>query len=281
MLRSAGEPVRLLETRLSDTAGLVAAVRDVSVIYHCAARSTDWAPWNSFYESNVTGVENLLAAAAQSTSLRRFVHVSTTDVYGYPRIPCDETHPTVDVGLPYNCTKILGDTLVRGSSLPFTIVRPATIYGPRGKDFATTIAAHLRQGTMAVIDGGRTPGGFCYVDNVAAAMIAAASQEAAIGQIYNISDGTHMTWRAYVDAIADGLGTRRAWINLPAALAFPLARAFEMLPGRPMLTRHAVYLLSRNQEYPAARAHRDLGPPAVSIEDGIARTVAWLRNLSV
>ncbi|MCU1258316.1 MAG: Sterol-4-alpha-carboxylate 3-dehydrogenase (decarboxylating) [Bryobacterales bacterium] len=269
--------MRVLTTRLSDTGALAQAVQDVSVIYHCAARSTDWAPWRSYYESNVMGVQNLLEAAAKAPTLRRFVHVSTTDVYGYPLVPCSESEPTRDVGLPYNRTKILGDELVRRSNLPFTIIRPATIYGPRGKDFATTIATHLRQGTMAVIDGGRAPGGFCYVDNVVDAMIAAAHSGAALGQAYNLSDGTQVNWRIYVDGIARGIGTRRAWIDIPATLAFPLARAFEILPGRPMLTRHAVYLLSRNQEYPAAKAQRDFGyTPRVSINEGMARTIEWL-----
>jgi nucleoside-diphosphate-sugar epimerase len=260
-------------------AALAQAVQDVSIVYHCAARSTDWAPWPSYYESNVTGVQNLLDACARAPNLRRFLHISTTDVYGYPHVPCDESQPTRDAGLPYNRTKILGDERVRNSKLPFTVIRPATIYGPRGKDFATTIATHLRQGTMAVIGGGRAPGGFCYVDNVVDAMIAAANSEATLGQVYNLSDATNIDWRTYVDAIARGIGARRAWIDIPTSLAFPLARAFEFLPGRPMLTRHAVYLLSRSQEFPIAKARHDFGyAPAISFDEGLARTTAWLNS---
>lgn len=227
----------------------------------------------------MTGVQNLLDAAARVPKLQRFLHISTTDVYGYPHVPCDETQPTRDAGLPYNQTKILGDELVRASSLPFTIIRPATIYGPRGKDFATTIATHLRQGTMAVIGGGRVAGGFCYVDNVADAMIAAANSQTTLGQVYNLSDATDIDWRTYIDAIARGIGTRRAWIDIPVALAFPLARVFELIPGRPMLTRHAVYLLSRSQEFPIGKARRDFNyQPVVPFDEGVARTVAWLKT---
>lgn len=254
-------------------------MQGASIVYHCAARSTDWAPWPDYYESNVTGVQNLLDAAARVPGLRRFLHISTTDVYGYPRVPCDESQPTNDVGLPYNRTKILGDESVRASALPFTIVRPATIYGPRGKDFAITIATHLRQGTMAVIGGGHAPGGFCYVDNVVDAMIAAANSDVTLGEVYNLSDATNIDWRTYIDAIAKGIGTRRAWIDIPTPLAFPLARAFELLPGRPMLTRHAAYLLSRSQEFPIAKARRDFGyQPAVAFEEGLARTISWLNS---
>jgi len=51
------------------------------------------------------------------------------------------------------------------------------------------------------------------------------------------------------------------------------------LPGRPLLTRHAVYLLSRNQEYPAERARRELDfAPEVGFAEGIARAVEWLQR---
>ncbi len=83
-----------------------------------------------------------------------------------------------DVGLPYNRTKIQGEEAVwrahREHGLPVTVVRPATIYGPRGKDFVVEIANLLRQRMMLLIDGGRARGGFTYVDNVAQAMMDAA-----------------------------------------------------------------------------------------------------------
>jgi nucleoside-diphosphate-sugar epimerase len=260
-------------------------------VFHCAACSSDWAPRRVFEEANVTGVSNLLAAARRAGGIARFVHVSTTDVYGYPHEPCAESHPAVDAGLPYNSTKCAGEALVWAAAregLPVTVIRPATIYGPRSKDFAVEIAKHIRAGSMLVIDHGRAPGGFAYVDNVAGAMIAAAEAGATAGRAYNIADGTGATWRMYVDALADGLGRRRPWLDLPSAIALPLARTMEAvhgalhLPGRPLLTRHAVLLLSRNQEYPADAARRDFGfAPAISLKEGIARTVEWLNKQRV
>lgn len=277
--------IKLTSGSLTDRESLAAAVRGVSHIYHCAACSTDWARWDVYYEANVAGVRNLLDAASCEPSLERFVHVSTTDVYGYPRVPCDESGTLMDVGLPYNRTKLLGETLVREASLPWTVLRPATIYGPRGKAFASDIAGLLRQGMMAVIEGGRSRGGFCYVDNAAQAIIDASASPTTQKRLYNLTDGTGVTWRQYVDALAHGLGTRRAWINLPGSLAFAVARAMEApyrflrAPGRPLLTRHAVYLLACDQEFPADAARHDFGfHPSVSFEEGVARTVAWLRE---
>jgi nucleoside-diphosphate-sugar epimerase len=285
----AGLPVEVVEGSLADAQALAAAVRGITHIYHCAGCSTDWAPEAAFFAANVEGVRNLLAAAAGAGSLRRLLHVSTTDVYGYPCAPCDESHPTADAGLPYNHTKRLGEQCVwearRNTGLPVTVVRPATIFGPRGRAFTAHIAEHIRRGSMAVIDGGRAPGGFCYVDNAVRAMIQAATAPRAEGRAYNIADGSGKTWREYVDALADALGKRRPMLSLPSAVALPLARSLEAchralrLPGRPLLTRHAVYLLSRNQEYPAERARREFGfTPKVGFAEGVARAVEWLER---
>jgi oxidoreductase len=282
-------PIRFVHSDLSDKDKLQDAVRDVSVIYHCAACSTDWARWRTYYGANVLGTENLLAAAQTAKDFARFVHVSTTDVYGYPDRPCQEEYSLTDVGLPYNRTKILGETAVRraqqGSSLPITILRPATIYGPRGKAFVLDIAELLRQGLMAYVSSGRCTGGFTYVDNVAEAMIQAATRPETLGQAYNISDGTDATWREYVSGLANGLGFRAPRIDLPFAVAMSLARVMEFphgglrVPGRPLLTRHAVYILGKDQEFPSEKAKRDFNfSPKITLQEGIERSVEWLKS---
>ncbi len=284
----AGYPVEVVRCGLNDPQRLPEALRDVTHIYHCAACATDWAPWSAYYEANVAGTRNLLQAALRAPELQRFLHVSTTDVYGYPQTPCDETHPVTDIGLPYNRSKCRGERWVweaAESGLLVTVVRPATIYGPRSKTLGSDIATLIRQRLMALIDHGRTRGGFCYVDNAVDAMIAAASARETIGQAYNIADATDATWKSYVDVIADGLHCPRPWIDMPAAAAFALANILEAphrwlrIPGRPLLTRHATLLLCRDQEYPIGKAKRDFGfRPAVTFEEGMARMVQWLRD---
>ena len=286
-----GESIRVVRGSLTDAAALRQAVEGVTEIYHCAAASTDWAKETVFYDSNVRGTEALLEAAAGAASLRRFLHVSTTDVYGYPLLPGAEDSALLDAGLPYNQTKRLAELAVwqagRDHGLPVTIVRPATIYGPRGKAFVTDIAALLRDRLMLLIDGGRRRGGFIYVDDVATAMIAAAREQRTQGQAYNLCDGAGGTWREYVDGLADELKLRRPWLNLSYAAAAGLARAMEMpwtlfagLGGRPLLTRHAVVLLGRDQEFPTAKARADFGfAPAISLREGLRRSAEWLRSL--
>ena len=284
-------PLRVVRGSLTDAAALQEAMDGATEIYHCAAASTDWAKIAVYVESNVRGTEALLEAATYVKSLRRFLHVSTTDVYGYPERPGMEDAPLLDAGLPYNQTKRLAELAVwkagQDLGLPVTVVRPATIYGPRGKAFVTDIAALLRDRLMLLIDGGHRRGGFIYVDDVAAAMIAAANQQCTLGQAYNLCDGAGGTWREYVDGLADELQLKRAWLNLPYSAAAALARVvkipwtlFPGLGGRPLLTQHAVVLLGRDQEFPTARAKADFGfAPVVSLREGLGRSAEWLRGL--
>jgi len=276
---------------LADNAAVKKAVCEATHIFHCAAASTDWAPEKVYVESNVKGTEMLLLAAREARQLQRFVHVSTTDVYGYPEVPCSETGAMRDVGFPYNRTKILAEEAIwraaREDGLPVTVFRPATIYGPRGRAFVTDLADLLQKRQMVYIDGGRAPGGFLYVDNAVDAMIAAASFPGARGETYNLTDGTGVSWKEYVASLAEGLGCKAPWINLSYPAAMAIAGVMEApyrwvksLPGRPMLTRHAVALLGKDQEFPSDKARSELGNfSQVSLQEGVARSVAWLKGL--
>ena len=288
-LRHLPSSIRVVRGDLLDRGSVQEAVQGVTNIYHCAACSTDWAPRQTYYGANVLGTQNLIDAAQRLPGLRRLLHVSTTDVYGYPETPCAEDHSLVDAGLPYNQTKGKGEAIVwrayREHGLPITILRPATIYGPRGKDFTLEIASLLRQRLMTYIDGGASPGGFTYVDNVAQAMLDAAESADTIGEAYNIADGTGATWKRYLTLFAEQLGTKPPWINLSFRTALVIARTMEAphrylgLRGRPLLTQHAVRLLGRNQEFPIAKARSSFGfAPAISLEEGVRRSVAWLRD---
>jgi nucleoside-diphosphate-sugar epimerase len=285
-----GLPIEVVRVDLVEGPELNQAMQDVSHVFHCAGCSTDWATPETYHAANVAGTRAILLASRHAGTLQRFLHISTTDVYGYPRTACDETFPHTYVGLPYNETKCLGESAVweahEKAGLPVTILRPATIYGPRGTAFVSDIVQLLREGTMALFDSGRTRGGFCYVDNVADAMIAAATSEKTIGRVYNITDATDVTWKEYVTLLADGLELKRPWLNLPSAIALHLGRALETghrmlpLPGRPLLTRHAVLLLSRDQEYPVTRAREDFGfEPRVSFAEGMERSIAWMKDV--
>lgn len=307
MLRSHGEEVRALVRTERDAAALTArgvrcvigglddkpriteAAKGVRHIFHCAGLSSDWGDWASFYESNVVGVANLLEVAERLPHLARLVHVSTTDVYGYPEVACDERAAMRDVALPYNRSKCMGEQLVqrahRETGLKTTIVRPASIYGPRSKDFVVEVARTLVAGLMPVIDGGHARAGLVYVDDVVTAMLDATASPAAVGGIYNLRHPEDVTWRAFFEAFAARLLARPRFVSLGGRLAFRIGAALERLHRllasrrRPLMTRHAVQIFGRDQGFDIEHAKRDLGfAPRFDLDAGLDRTMAWLEG---
>jgi len=284
-----GLDIEFAEGALTDRSSLDRAMEGITRVFNCAGMSADWGRWEDFFAANVAGVENVLEAAAAAGTVTRVVHVSTTDVYGYPEIPCAETYGPHDVGYPYNRSKGMGDRIALDFSarrgLPVTVVRPVSIFGPRSKDFVVEIGTLLVGGEMMTVSGGTSPAGLVYVDDVVQAMMALADAPEAAGQAFNVRDPSKMDWRTYIDKLADGMGVKRAKMNFPSWLAMGVGRAFELAYGlvkaesRPLLTRHAVALLYRDQAYPIDKLQKTVGyTPAVGVDAGIERTIEWLHT---
>jgi len=171
------------------------------------------------------------------------------------------------------------------TGLPVTVVRPATIIGPRSKDWVVELSKLLRMRAVVTLDGGRTSAGLVYVDDVAYAMIALAEDPSAASKAFNVVDPNVMTWRDYFDLIADGIGAPRPKIDLDSRLATAIAMGNEALyrllqmRKRPWLTRHVVLLLSRDQGYRVERLLSHVAHfPATGIASGLAQTIDWLRQ---
>jgi nucleoside-diphosphate-sugar epimerase len=283
--------VELAYGDLTDAPFLRTAVQGVDRVYHCAALAADWGySWSTFRAINVTGTGNLLEAAVEA-GVSRFIYVSTSDVYGYPDYPADETAPYRLRGWPYGDTKIEAEqrvwALYQKHSLPITVVRPVSIYGPRSNSFVLEIAELLKKGSLLHIGRRGKPAGLAYVTNVVDVLLRAADSEKSIGQAYNASDGSDISWRQYVDQLAKIVGMPSPRLVIPHRPAYLAGWLMERVYGalrietRPLLTRMAVELWSTDQGFPIEKARRELGyEPEVGFDDGMRRVEAWLREVN-
>jgi nucleoside-diphosphate-sugar epimerase len=263
---------------------------------------SDWGRPADYESTNFRGTALLLDAAvaqmrkaesSKTAPFIRFVHVSTTDVYGYPAAGAgDESTPLVDTGLPYNRTKVLEELSVveyqKSDKLPTTIIRPVNVYGPRGRDFVVEVLDNILAGTGPLVGGGNHPCGITYVDHVVAATVRSATLPKAVNEVYNVMDVDEplLTWRTFGNAMADAAKARRPWLYIPFFIAFYLGWFLEIVYGiigkfdsRPLLTRHAAYILGHTAKCDASKAVRELGYPCVakpvSLEEGVRRSVDW------
>jgi nucleoside-diphosphate-sugar epimerase len=267
-------------------ASLAAAIEGCRFVIHCAGLASDWGRWEDFREANDYGVARLLNAC-EAISLGRFVHISTTDVYGYPdRDGLDETTPLYDRGLPYNSTKISGELRVWaaiGAGLPATVIRPGSIYGPRSMTMGVEIVRYLRSGAP-LVRSGRVNAGLVYVENSVDLILAAMTHPAAVGTAFHSVDEGGQTWRDYFAALCNALNLRMPRWSVPRAVAYGLGALSEEYgrrmgyTSRPLITRTAVEIIGTRQGFSMGRARELLGfSPVIGFEEGVSRTAAWLR----
>jgi nucleoside-diphosphate-sugar epimerase len=285
-LRELGVELRI--GNLMDNSTLAAAAQGVERIFHCAALMRDWGAAEDFDYANVQGVRNILAAATRA-GVARFIYLSTTDIYGFPGRPVPESERPSPRGIPYADSKVEGEALVwnhyRRVGLPVTIIRPATVYGPRSQLLVVAMIQALRRHRLPLIDQGQHVVGLTYVGNLIDALMLAAEREESLGQAYNISDGSKVSWAEYLDALADAAHLPHASRNYSHDRAFMLATLWESyyrLLGRqerPPLTRLLVEWMGTDQDFPIAKAAQDLGyRPRVSFAEGLRHTVDWLNH---
>jgi nucleoside-diphosphate-sugar epimerase len=283
--------VELVNGDLRDIESLKVATHGVERVYHCAALAADWGDWADFRAVNVTGVRNLLEASLES-GVGKFIHVSTTDVYGHPDYPADESAPHRLRGWQYGDTKTEGEKLVwdyhRQRGLPVTVIRPANIYGPRSTSFVLEVVDLLKTDSMVHIGDGTKPAGLIYVTNVVDLMLLAADNENSVGQAYNATDGSDITWRQYVNRMAEITGLPAPRIVIPHRLAYFGGWLMETtysalhIQSRPLLTRMFAELFSTHQGFSIEKARRELGyTPKVDFAEGMRRVEAWLRETNV
>jgi nucleoside-diphosphate-sugar epimerase len=271
---------------LTDPASLRRAVAGVDRVFHCAAVVSDWGDPAVFCAVNVSGTGHLLAAALDA-GVKKFVHVSSTEVYGHPDYPATEDAPYRYRGWPYCDTKIDAEKQAWAWSrrgLPLTVVRPATVYGPRSATIVEFVEL-LKGGQMMLVAGGRKNAGLCYVGNLCDALLLVGKPDVGLGRAYNLSDGLDVTWGQFTNELAAILGMGPVRRSLPRGLAYAAGRLMEgwararKQASRPLMTRMAVELVGTNQGFPGDRARRELSwRPRINFAEGMRHVESWLRE---
>jgi 2-alkyl-3-oxoalkanoate reductase len=279
--------VEIIEGDLRDPAAVRRALAGADIVYHCAARVSDWGPWSTFEEEAVTATRNLVEAC-RSEKVSRLLHISTISVYGHPHIaPGELITEETPLGQKfwlwdyYPRSKLMAEQLA-WEYPQVTVVRPSWIYGPRDRVTMPRIIPALQRGGVPIIGSGTNLLNIIYVSDVAAGAILAANNPAAQGQAFNLCSDGEVTQQVMVNTMTDALGLPRVTKHVPFRLALSgafLSEAFARLcrfKNPPRITRRAIFLIGRPTYYSTAKAKTQLGwQPRVNIGDGVRRAFAW------
>jgi nucleoside-diphosphate-sugar epimerase len=263
-VEAAGAMVHSLDLATDD---LSSVVTGVDAVFHLAAQPglSAGTTFDDYVKNNVTATGRLLAAIEASRGSPRFLHVSTSSVYG-AEATGDETTLPAPTSV-YGVTKLAAEQLAlarhREGALRACSLRIFSVYGPRerpDKFYAKLIRSILRGEEIPVHEGSESHvRSFSFVGDIVAGMLAALDRwDVASGEIWNIGSDVETTTGDGL-ALVERLTARRARVvHVPKR------------PGDQLRTRANI-----------DKARRLLGySPATSLEEGLRAEIAWFENRS-
>ena len=285
-----------VEQTLGDLAQLADVERAVSgcdVVFHVAAKAGVWGRYSAFFDTNVTGTENVIAACKKH-GVRRLVYTSTPSVVhaGKDVEGANEALPyPKHFEAAYSETKAKAEKALlaaNGPDLATVSLRPHLIYGPGDPHLVPRIIEAARKGKLRRIGSRPVKVDVTYIDNAAQAHLDAADRldigTVPAGKAYFISNGEPVELWPFIDRILVEAGAPPVTRSVSAWKAKLAGRFLEYvywllpLPGEPPMTRFVASQLSTSHWYDISAARRDLGyVPTVSVEEGLKRLGERLR----
>jgi farnesol dehydrogenase len=274
-----GLPGTAIDGDVRDREALERAAAGCDAVSHSAALVSIWRRRRAdFDDVNVGGLRNVLAAA-RALRIPRVLYTSS-----FVALP-PRGHTAPIEANDYQRTKVEADRLAHEAVLdgaPVIRVYPGVVYGPgsftEGNLVGRLIADHLNRKLPGLI-GPEHPWSYSYVDDVAAGHCAALERGAPGGR-YALG-GENAPQRRVFEIVRRITG-RRPPMRIPFPVATMLGAAEELrvgvFGGTPLVTRGAVEIFRHDWSLDSREAVRELGYTMTPLEDGLARTVASIRD---
>ncbi len=283
------ERIHFIELNLSNEQQLTEQLRghEFDYVVH-AAGVTKCIDQADFRRINTEGTQHLVRALiALAMPLRRFVFVSSLSVFGAIREqqPYEEIRET-DTPQPntaYGRSKLEAEQWLEGVNIPYVILRPTGVYGPRERDYFL-MAKSIKQHSDFAVGYKRQDITFVYVDDVVQAVFLAC-EKGQTGRKYFLSDGQVYQSTTFSDLIREELG-HPWWIRITAPIwVLRVVTFFGDLIGRmtgkiSALNNDKYHILrQRNWRCDIEPARRELGyEPRVQLAEGVRRTIRWYKD---
>jgi nucleoside-diphosphate-sugar epimerase len=256
------------------------AMRGVTHVFHLAVAMREGGKSDEFFERvNLEGTRRLLEAAGAG-KVERFVYCGTIGIYGHraPGITTEASplHP----GNIYERTKVAAEALVRelapARRLPYTILRPADVYGPRDQRLLKLFKG-VNAGRFPLFGDGSGRRHMVYVDDVVSAFFAACEQRSAVGEGMIVAGPRPCTLRELIEEVRRATGSPRFGRRLPLAPMLAAAALVEdvcqALKVDPPIYRRRMDFFTSDSAFDTTRARQLLGwAPKVELDEGVRRT---------
>lgn len=248
----------------------ISLVKNQEIIFHLAALISipySYTAPASYFQTNVLGTVNLLEAA-RLEKIKRFVHISTSEVYGTALYtPIDEKHP-LQPQSPYSASKIGADnaalSFYNTFGLPVSIARPFNNFGARQSArgvIPTIISQLLSDKTKCVSLGSLKPiRDYTYVKDTAEGLIQIVKSEKTVGKILNIGTGDGHSIREIYKIISEISGKNKKIILDPKRIRPQNSEVWKLICDNRKLVKITGW------------------HPRTSFKNGLITTIEWIKS---
>jgi len=259
--------VKLINANIVNEDAVKSIVKDKEYIINNAALpfipDSYYMP-KKFFDVNVNATINLALAAIKEKKVKRFTHISSSEIYGTAKtIPMDENHVTLPQST-YAVSKLAGERVVftmhKEHHLPAVIIRPFNSYGPNITQpyIIPEIITQILKGDKVKLGNINAKRDFTYVSDTARAIILSLITDGIIGEVINVGSQRSYSIKELVNLISDLMGKK-------------ISIEMETSRFRP----YDVDVLICNYE----RANRLLNwKPEISIRQGLKETIEWIKK---
>ncbi|MGE8294568.1 MAG: NAD-dependent epimerase/dehydratase family protein [Pseudomonas sp.] len=272
---------------LGDAELAQALCQDVEAVVHCAGAVGVWGDYAQFHQANVTVTENIVDACLRQ-KVRRLVHLSSPSIYfdGKSHADIREEQLPTRFSDHYGKTKYLAEQQVFAAQefgLEVIALRPRFVTGAGDTSIFPRLIGMQRKGRLAIIGNGLNKVDFTSVHNLNDALLGSLQVGgAALGQVYNISNGAPVPLWDVVNYVLRRLELPPVTRHVPFPLAYAAATLNEgvcrLWPGRPepSLFRLGVAVMARDFSLNIDRARECLGyEPRASLWDALDEFCTW------
>ena len=270
--------IRMVEEDIRNPDKVRAAMEGVDMVVHCAAALPLYSE-EDILSTDVEGTRNVLAAAKEA-GVSRFVHISSTAVYGVPeRHPLYETDPMVGVG-PYGKAKIQAEGVCeefRKEGMVLTVIRPKSFIGPeRLGVFALLYDWAYTGHNFPLLGGGNNLYQFMDVEDLCGAIESCLTlPEEKVNTVFNIGAEVFGTLKEDFQAVLDEAGKGKRMISLPVGPALKLLKLLEKFGLSPLY--EWIYDTAYRESFVSIDRAKEMlrYAPRYSNRDALIRNYRW------